>query len=434
MHTSLSTCAFVAAAGAATLLLTSAPAAAAGSGSTIQVDVASDGTPANAAAFFADISADGRYVAFASNASNLVPGDVNNVTDVFVRDTVGGTTTLVSGAPNGQPGLGAADTQVAISGNGRYVAFSSLAPNLVTGDTNNRLDVFVRDRQTGVTTRVSVFAGDRQIPATSVTPTISDNGRYVTFVTGPPAGTDDEGLPINSSTAFVHDRQTGRTTRASRQANGGTNLEVLNAAISGNGKRVVFRGLGDWIGDGATNSGIFVHDLASRVTVRADVPAGGGAAIPSISRDGTRVGLVTGDPYVPADTNGTVDVYVRDLITDTTTLVSFNQSGTGAGNDISSESEISGDGRHVVFTSIATDLVAGDVNGPARDVFLRDLNTGRTTAISVTPAGTTSNGDSSGTVASANGSRVVFRSTATDLGVGPGGGGQHLYRRCLRNC
>ena len=114
-----------AAAGAATLLLTSVPANAAGSGSIIQVDVASDGTPGNAQPGGADISADGRYVAFASDANNLVPNDLNNVTDVFVRDTVGGTTTLVSGAPDGRPALGRAESSVAISGDGRYVAFTS---------------------------------------------------------------------------------------------------------------------------------------------------------------------------------------------------------------------------------------------------------------------------------------------------------------------
>jgi Tol biopolymer transport system component len=308
----------------------------------------------------------------------------------------------------------------------------------VPGDNNNERDVFVYDRETGVTTRASVFAGGREIQGISSGATISDNGRYVAFIVTAFSGTDDEGNWLSGQAAFVHDMRTGKTTRASVQADGGTNLSVFQAAISGNGKRVVFSGFGDWIGDGGSGTGIFVHDLSSGATVRANRPATGDAlpdgSNPSISKDGTEVTWESYAPYVPADTNGTGDVYVRDLIADTTTLVTANRPGTDAGDSYSSSGRLAAGGRYVAFYSSASDLVARDVNGHLSDVFVRDLKTGRTTAVSTTPAGPTGNSDSFDGAASGNGSRVVFHSGATDLGVDPGDGHQHLFVRCLRNC
>ena len=216
------------------------------------------------------------------------------------------------------------------------------------------------------------------------------------------------------------------------------NLPVFQAAISGNGKRVVFSGFGDWIGDGGANTGIFVHDRSSGATVRANLPATGDTlpdgTNPSISKDGTKVSWESYDPYVPADTNGTGDVYVRDLIADTTTLATANRKGTDAGNGYSSSGRLAAGGRYVAFYSSASDLVARDVNGNLSDVFVRDLNTGKTTAVSTTATGTTGNSDSFDGIASANGSRIVFLSGATDLGVDPGDGHRHLFVRCLRSC
>ncbi|MEG3636027.1 TolB family protein [Micromonospora palythoicola] len=402
------------------------------------VDVAPDGSPGNGGVGGSDISADGRYVAFASTSDNLVPGDVNDKTDIFVRDTQTGVTTLVSGGPDGEPANDWAEYTAVISGNGRYVAFTSSASNLVPDDTNNDRDVFVHDRQTGETTRASVFAGGREIRGISSGATISDNGRYVAFVVTAFAGMDDQGVPLSGQAAFVRDMQTGRTTRVSRQADGGTNLSVFQAAISGDGKRVVFSGSGDWIGDGGTHTGIFVHDRSSGATVRANVPTTGDTlpdgTNPSISRDGTKVTWESYDPYVPADTNGTGDVYVRDLIADTTTLATANRRGTGAGNSYSSWGRIAAGGRYVTYYSSASDLVARDVNGNGSDVFVRDLHTGRTTAVSTTSNGTTGNNESFFGAPSGNGSRIVFMSNATDLGVDPGDGRQHLYLRCMRTC
>lgn len=436
MRTSFRARPLVAAAAVAALLFTPLPAHAAQLGTIALVDLAPDGTPGNGGVGGSDISDDGRYVVFASTSDNLVPGDVNNNPDVFLRDTKSGTTTLVSGGPAGQPADDRTEYEATISGNGRYVVFTSYASNLVPGDTNHERDVFVYDRETGVTTRASVFAGSREIRGINSGGTISDNGRYVAFLVTAFDGMDDEGNWLNGQVAYVHDMQTGTTTRATQQSDGGTDLSVFQAAISGNGKRLVFSGFGDWVGDGGTATGIFVRSLSSGVTVRANVPATGdtlpNGGDPSISRDGTQVSWSTYEPYVPADTNDRDDIYVRDLSAGTTTLVSANRKGTNAGDSYSESGRLSAGGRYVAFYSWAADLVPHDVNGNGSDVYVRDLTTGRTTAVSAT--GTTGNSDSFDGAASANGSRIVFRSGATDLVADPGDGREHLFVRCLRNC
>ncbi|MGC4813063.1 hypothetical protein ACLQ29_21270 [Micromonospora sp. DT228] len=429
----------VAVTGMSTLLLMPVPAFAAEPGALALVDAATDGTPGNGGVGGADISDDGRYVAFASTSDNLVPGDSNDNTDVFVRDTETGTTTLVSGGLGGQPANDGATYTAAISGNGRYVAFTSYASNLVPGDTNNERDVFVHDRQSGLTTMASAFAGGRQIRGSSSGATISDNGRYTTFIVTSFSGDlDDQGLWLYGQVAYVHDLQLGKTTRISSQADGGADLSVFEAVISGSGRRVAFSASGNWIGDGGTGAGVFVHDFSSGATVRANLPAAEsrfrGAGNPSISRDGTKVSWESYEPYLPADTNTTLDVYVRDLIADTTALVSASRGSAGAGNSHSSSGRLAAGGRYVSFYSSASDLAPRDGNGIGSDVFVRDLNTGRTTAVSTTPAGATGNGESFSAIPSANGSRIVFSSKATDLGVDPGDGHEHLFVRCLRTC
>ncbi|MBM0274863.1 TolB family protein [Micromonospora tarensis] len=439
MRTFLRARALVAVTAVTTLLVMPAPAFAAESGAIALVDAASDGTPGNGGVGGSDISDDGRYVAFASTSDNLVPGDTNDNTDIFVRDTETGTTTLVSAGLDGQPANDGATYTAAISGNGRYVAFTSYASNLVPGDTNNERDVFVHDRQTGSTTLVSAFAGGRQIRGSSSGATISDDGRYTAFIVTSYSGDlDDQGLWLYGQVAYVHDSQLGKTTRVSPQADGGSDLTAYEVAISGSGRQVAFSGSGDWIGDGGTSTGIFVHDLTSGATVRANLPATEGefrnGANPSISRDGTKVSWESYEPYVPTDTNAMGDVYVRDLTADTTVLVSASRGSAGAGNSYSTSGRLAAGGRYVSFYSSASDLAPRDGNGIASDVFVRDLNTGRTTAVSTTAAGATGNGESFHANPSANGSRIVFSSRATDLGVDPGDGHEHLFVRCLRNC
>ncbi|TLM76680.1 MAG: hypothetical protein FDZ75_09580, partial [Actinobacteria bacterium] len=147
-------------------------------GGVIRVSTATSGAEANAGSYAAAISADGRYVAFESDASNLVPGDTNGKIDVFVKDTVDGDITLVSSAAGGLAG-DSESYAPAVSGDGRYVAFESLSTNLVPGDTNGKRDVFVKDMQAGTVTRVSVDASGTQGTAPSAHASISSDGRYV---------------------------------------------------------------------------------------------------------------------------------------------------------------------------------------------------------------------------------------------------------------
>ena len=151
------------------------------SGITERVSIASDGSQADAGSYKPSISADGRYVAFIADASNLVDDDTNNEKDVFVHDRVTGSTELVSIDSDGSQGNFDSD-QVAISADGRYVAFTSLSDNLVLNDTNMKADVFVHDRDRGITERISVSSSGSQ--GDGYHPAISDDGRYVAFASG----------------------------------------------------------------------------------------------------------------------------------------------------------------------------------------------------------------------------------------------------------
>ena len=158
------------------------------------------------------ISGDGRFVAFVSAATNLVTGDNNNAADIFVRDRQAGTTTRVSVTSTGGQANGAS-SDPAISADGRYVAFVSRATNLVAGDTNGVRDVFVHDRQTGATTRISVNSSENQGNAESLAPSLSADGRYVAFASS--ASNLVTGDTNSTSDVFVRDRQAGTTTRVS---------------------------------------------------------------------------------------------------------------------------------------------------------------------------------------------------------------------------
>ena len=174
------------------------------SGTTRRVSVAGDGTQANDPSYSSAISADGRYVAFQSDASNLVPGDTNQARDVFVRDLRSGTTRRVSVATGGTQANDPSYSP-AISADGRYVAFESNASNLVTGDTNHSFDVFVRDFRSGTTQRVSVASDGTQANGDSYGQAISADGRYVTFDSD--ASNLVPGDTNHRTDVFVHDRR-----------------------------------------------------------------------------------------------------------------------------------------------------------------------------------------------------------------------------------
>jgi Tol biopolymer transport system component len=241
---------------------------------TQRISVGPGGQQANGASFEPAISADGRFVAFYSDSSNLVAGDTNGTWDVFVRDRKAQVTRRVSVGPGGQQANRDSYGQPAISAHGRFVAFASGATNLVAGDTNRGYDVFVRDRVAQVTRRVSVGPGGQQADGdtSSFSPTISAHGRFVTFwsqapnlVAGDTNGTDD---------VFVRDRVAQVTRRVSvgpggREANG----ESWESAISAHGRLVAFTSYATNLVAGDTNGAydVFVRDRVAQVTQRVSV-------------------------------------------------------------------------------------------------------------------------------------------------------------------
>ncbi|MEG4143910.1 TolB family protein, partial [Microcoleus sp. Pol7_B1] len=303
---------------------------------TIRVSVDSAGNQANSDSSIPFISADRRFVVFESNATNLVPGDTNNERDIFVRDLLTNTTTRVSvDSASNQANSGS--YIASISADGRFVAFSSFASNLVPGDTNNTTDVFVRDTLANTTTRVSVDSAGNQANDVSYSylPSISADGRFVAFESNAtnlvPGDTNDTG------DIFVRDTLTNTTTRVSvdsagNQGNGGS----VELSMSADGRFVAFSSFATNLVPGDTNdtSDIFVRDTLTNTTTRVSVDSAGnqgngvfGSSI-SISPDGRFVAFdSTASNLVPGDTNNERDIFVRDTLTNTTTRVSVGSAG-----------------------------------------------------------------------------------------------------------
>ncbi len=349
------------------------------SGTTVLVSAATGGAQGDASSILPSISADGRYVAFISGASNFAAGDMEGDWDVFVHDRHSGRTELASIATDGTHQIFGTDDPASISADGRYVSFMSWDTNLVAGDTNGAFDVFVHDCRSGTTERVSVATSGAEGDGGSYDPSISADGRYVAFHSG--ATNFVAGDTNNFWDIFVHDRQSGETERVSVSTGGAqANNTCHDSSISADGRHVAFRSAAtNLVGAGDTNASwdIFAHDRQSGTTERVSVSAGGVQANsdsehPSISTDGRFVAFTSAaSNLVAGDTNGTRDVFVRDCEIATTERVSVDSAGV-QGNNESFSASLPVGGRYVAFASHASNLVSGDTNGRA-DVFLRDL-------------------------------------------------------------
>lgn len=333
-------------------------------GYTERVSVKTDGTEGNDDSGHGAMSGDGRYVAFTSSANNLVDDDTNISGDVFLRDRVEGSTIRISVSSDGTQGDSNSHGP-SISDDGRLVAFYSEASNLVPNDTNHTWDVFVRDWQAGETIRVSVASDGTQGNDESTTPAISGDGRFVAF-----------------------------TSWATNLVPNDTNF----------------------------TSDVFVRDLNASVTFRVSVASDGREGNgysrgPAISYDGRYVAFVSSATnLVPSDTNGVSDIFVHDCQTGTTERVSVASDGTQS-NGASSAPALSSDGRYVAFSSYASNLVPGDTNGQS-DVFVHDRVTHTTWRVSVSSAGAQGNSGSYGYGISGDGTLVVFASDANNLVAG----------------
>lgn len=348
------------------------------------------------------VSADGRFVAFVSDATDLTPNDTNNASDVFVRDRQTNQTILVSvNAAGTGPGDGYSNAP-RITPDGRFVAFISASTNLVSDDAATLFheDIYVRDLQLGKTTLVSKnFAGTargNQVSGFFDVPSISADGRFVAFTS---FATDLVATPDtnNQTDVFVRDLQTNTTKLISINQAGTAsgNGESLQPTITPDGRFVAFLSHArDLISmDIGFRRQVFVRDLQTNTTKLAspnqagtsggngDTDGRGLERNLSISADGRFIAFVTdASDLVNGDTNFTQDVYVRDTQLGVTKLVSVNMSGNAGGN--SGQIAMTSDGRFVSFVSGADDLVSNDTN-QQQDVFIRNLQTNTTSLISV---------------------------------------------------
>jgi Tol biopolymer transport system component len=504
---------------------------------TVLVSVATNGLAGNGASRNATMTPDARYVAFVSEATDLVPNDTNGIADVFVRDMLMATTALVSVRAKNWATGGSTSESPIITPDGRYVFFYSSATDLVPGQTNAHIyvrhlaqanticvsadapqlilqhkgplacysfsPVVTDDGQTvfyeacevgastalvlkhalttgatevihtnatvgsaqpewrhnleitpdgrhlafiantngitGATTCVLVWDSQTgtfdiassdmsgAVPAdtTCDSITMDATGRYVSFLSDALLTTNSTG---DSHHLYVRDRQAGTTLLV----DAGTNGEPASvgpagaAAMNDAEPLIAFECLDGSLTPGDNNVAydVFVRDLTSgkieMISARDSAfdsltPSGMSIVFPSaLSADGRGIAFTSdGDDLVLDDANAVRDVFLRDLLTGTTQLVSANSNGV-PGNAFSSEPAITPDGRFVVFSSSANDLVPKDSNG-FQDVFMRDLQTGTTTLISVSTNGTSGNNESYGPAFSSDGTSIIFRSRGTDL-------------------
>ena len=344
-----------------------------------RVSIASDGTEANNWSYGASISADGRYVAYYSYATTLVSGEQHYYCHVYLHDRVAHTTERISVASDGAP-ANSFSYDPAVSADGRYVAFESYASNLAAGDTNGQMDVFVRDRVAGTTERVSVAADGTQANAGSGVLQVSSDGRYVLFQS---TASNLVAADTNASTdLFLYDR----VTRAPERVNLGVggvqaNGDNYGGIMSADARWVVFGSEATNLVSGDTNGylDVFLRDRSTGAVERVSVASNGSQAswgdsfIGGVSTDGNVVAFISfADNLGGPDIGGYGDVFVRIRSTAATERVSVALDGGEADSDAGfSTPLVSADGVFVLFDSLASDLVEGDTNH-ATDVFLRE--------------------------------------------------------------
>jgi len=384
----------------------------------LRISTTSIGHEANDQSYFPKISGDGRFVAFQSLATNLAAGDTNGVNDIFVKDLHSGAVSRV-GVTAAGVGPNNHCYFPAISGDGRLVAFQSPATNLVPGDTNKLSDIFLKDLQTGALTRISTGASGQQADGMSQSVSLSDDGSVAAFVSRASnlVPGDDNGV----ADIFVRNLTTGEILVASSAedgtlANGSSEFSGRHrAALSEDGRLVAFSSIADNLSDDdGAGWDIFVKDLKTGKVALAsigeydDQPADGDSYQPSMSADGRYVAFTsTASNLVDGDLNGRADVFVKDLATGKVEMISdawANDTGPG----YSRHPAISGDGRYVAFTRVNLDLVSSDV-------FVKDRYAGTQLLINTNAAGLPSDMESKMPDFSARGARIIFLSYSTDL-------------------
>jgi len=366
-----------------------------------------------------DITPDGRFVAYESSDSSIVPGDTNGAWDCYLYDRISDSVVRVSVGAGGAQAAGSSNDP-SVSNDGTRVAFQSAAANLVPADTNGVADIFVRDLLTGVTTRVSVSSFGVQASQLSFAPMISGNGRFVVFYTGAPelvAG--DTNLTFD---VFIRDLDTSTTSRISVSSLGlQGDGPSSNPTISTSGRWVVFESNALTLTLNDTNGAkdIFLRDrtlnqttLISKSTT--GVQSTAGCNLPKISGVGNHVVFTSFannlDSLETASNDN--DIFRHEIATGITERVSVDASGAEAASG-SDAVDISETGRFITFRSAASDLVGSDNNGIA-DVFRRDMTTGQTIMVSLDTGGSVGTGGTNSAVPS-DGRFIAFKNVGSKL-------------------
>ncbi|HVM12031.1 MAG TPA: hypothetical protein VM638_06110 [Actinomycetota bacterium] len=406
---------------AAGVVLTALPASAyPRPGRVTRISLAADGSQSTGESYHAVVSADGGSLTFTSYGE-LLPEDRSGHADVYVKDLRTNELELVSVTPGGIAGENHSRWP-SISADGRIVAFESEADDLVPGDTNAVTDVFVYDRGTGVVKRVSVTSDGAQVAAWSRRPEVSADGRHVVFYSESEELDPNDVSPYID--VFVHDLQTGKTELVSVSTHGTQSiLPASGADISGDGNIVAFSArypLADPPDVNGIYEDVFIRDRAAGTTERISDSALGlqgesHSIYPSLSDDGRYVAFQSlASTLISNDSNRFADIYVYDRVTERLERVSVGTHGQ-EGNHVAASGSISADGRYVVFVSGASNLsVEPDQNGVA-DVFVHDRLSGTTELLSRTPGGTTGDHISHQPSISGDGRIAAFISYASDL-------------------
>jgi Tol biopolymer transport system component len=395
---------------------------------TTRISVSGSQQQGNRPSYTAGVSANGRYVAFTSLATNLVPGDTNGRQDAFVVDRRTGRTERVSVSTSGAQAKAGRDpnggsSALDISADGRYVLFRSDAANLVPGDTNAKSDAFIRDRVTGQTRRippagVGVNAG-----------VLSADGHYAVVEA--------------ADNVYRYDLRRGHLLELTASANSWSS----SPSVSADGRYVAFTSNASNLVQGDTNRlpDVFVRDVVTGRTNRVSVTSAGeqgvgkkysnGSNAPTISSDGRYVAFHSDmTNLVPGDTNKVFDIFVHDRVTGKTQRVSVSTSGRQSNAESLGGASFSSDDRYVAFSSLATNLVAADRN-EITDVFIRDLHAKRTRLASL---GMHGQGDDAswiglGAAFTRDGRYLLFASWAANLVRGDTNQVADVFLRDLRS-
>ncbi len=387
-----------------------------------RVSLSSDGGPPNRSSNEAYVSEDGRFAAFSSESTNIVPEDDDEIADIYLHDRTSGATRLLTFTPVGQTPRPSRNP--VISGNSAIVAFTSFDTSLVPGDLANHADIFIYNIATQQITRATVGLGGAEANGSSDDADLSADGNIVVFDSA--ASNLVENDTNGTVDVFLQIRSTGRIRRISVSSTGEqANGESVKPAISPDGRVVAFMSRAtNLIADDTNDVGdVFIHDTVTGETTRippvtldGEPPNDESQSVDISGTNGRYLVFTSGATnLVPGDDDTADDIFWFDRETGELRRVTVNAAGVGA-NGPSGVAQVSADGRFVVFQSSADNLVAGDTNSRF-DVFVKDMQTGTVRLMSANDSGVIGNGQSLRPMITANGRFVAFESKATNLSL-----------------